>query len=179
MLLETERLQIRDFTLQDLDGLWALDRDPDVMRFIGPPSTWTKSETGEAIERAHRYYSMFPGLGVWATIERRSGSFVGWTALKHLGPLKELMATGEVHQVRDIEIGYRYHRAYWGRGYATEAAQAVLRHAFTAAKLPRVVAIAHPENAASIRVLEKIGLEREGRGAFRGIEVERFALDRP
>ena len=111
VLLETERLIIRQIELADLDIMYQLDTDPKVMKYI-----WTchskplsKEEELGRIQKAILDYSKNPGLGVFTTIDRESASIIGWTALI------ELDNSGQ------IEIGYRYFQKFWGKGYATEA----------------------------------------------------------
>jgi RimJ/RimL family protein N-acetyltransferase len=154
MIAQTDRLYIRRFTLDDLPLLVELDSDPEVMRFLtGGRPTPAETVRREVLPAILRDYLRFPGFGKWAAIERASGAFVGWLALKpagggRAGPLP----------ITEVELGYRLRRAYWGRGYASEGARALLRLAFTHPSVDRVFAETMTVNVASRRVMEAVGL---------------------
>lgn len=147
--LETERLMLRRFAAGDVDLLVELDADPDVMRFLtgGAPSP-RERYVNEIIPRWLAYYETSRGFGFWAAIEKRTGDFIGWF---HLRPLKD-------GPNDEAELGYRLRRASWGRGYATEASKALIDKGFTELRLRRVVAFTMAVNAASRRVMEKVGM---------------------
>jgi RimJ/RimL family protein N-acetyltransferase len=143
---ETDRLMLRPRTRSDTEACLAMDRDPEVTRFVSGP--WSDPAAHKAFIEARTLGPYAPGLGYW-TIRRRddAGAFVGWTLLipkDAIGP--------------EIEIGWRLRREAWGQGLAAEAARPVLRHAFVTLKLPEVVAEIDPANAASLKVAEKLGL---------------------
>ncbi|GIH05793.1 GNAT family acetyltransferase [Rhizocola hellebori] len=142
VLLETERLTLREFTPSDVDNLYALDSDPGVMRFIngGRPTPREEIET-ELLPRILREG------GKWAAIERASSDFVGWFAL-----------TTVLGARSERELGYRLRTNAWGKGYATEGSRALIRYGFTELGLTRVVANTMTVNAGSRRVMEKCGL---------------------
>jgi ribosomal-protein-alanine N-acetyltransferase len=145
--LETERLALRPFGPEDLRWFLDLYRDPDVARYIG--GSRPAAELEDLFRtRVLDYYDAHPGLGIWMTIERATGDFVGFHLLNHL--------RGEP----DIQVGYALLQDRWGLGYATEMAGALLRYGFRTLRLPRIVAITNIPNVASQRVLEKIGLLR-------------------
>jgi RimJ/RimL family protein N-acetyltransferase len=149
----TERLGLRRFTPADLDWLIEFNSDYEVTRFLG--GTKDREKTEEMLNvRILQYYQEHPGLGFWMTVERSTGTRVGFHLLNHI--------QGESM----IQVGYGLHRWAWGRGFATEMAAAVLRYGFVDRALPRIVAIANIENVASQHVLLKIGLERRGERAF-------------
>jgi ribosomal-protein-alanine N-acetyltransferase len=104
--------------------------------------------------RILQYYDDHPGLGIWTTVERASGTGIGFHLLKHI--------RGEPI----IQIGFTLARSAWGKGFGTEMASAVLRYGFVDLKLPRIAGMASLQNHASQRVLLKIGLERRGERAF-------------
>ncbi|MCE5233873.1 MAG: GNAT family N-acetyltransferase [Mizugakiibacter sp.] len=143
------RLALRRFTVADRALLYRLHRDPRVMRFAGGVLDRAASEA-MLHERILDYYAQHPGLGVWATLERASGACVGLHLLNHI--------RGEAH----IQVGYLLFPEYWGRGYATEMASAVLRYGFAALGLAQIVAITDRANADSQHVLLKIGLQHRG-----------------
>lgn len=154
--LATPRLQLRRFTLADEDWLWQLNSDALVMRYLG--GTLSPEKNREMLEqRILAYYDQYPGLGVWATIERASGRCIGFHLLNHV--------QGQ-HEV--IQVGYRLFPDAWGQGYATEMCRALLAYGFQRRRLPLLTANADPDNLASHRVLLKSGLQRSGERAWPG-----------
>lgn len=148
IVVETERLVLRTFTTDDLDNLVELDSDPEVMRLLtgGVPTPRAQVEN-ELLPRILDEYAHPPGWGRWAVIERTSGAFLGWFALD---PPKDDRV--------GLELGYRLRRAAWGRGYATEGTRALIDKAFADHRVERVFAETMAVNAASRRVMEKVGL---------------------
>ncbi|MCI3224901.1 GNAT family N-acetyltransferase [Streptomyces sp. NP-1717] len=140
--LETPRLRLRDCVEADLDRLLALDNDPGVKRFIdgGVPAV-PETFRSETLPR-------LLGRGFWSAQERTTGEWLGWFELR---PLTD--AGWE-----SVELGYRLHRAVWGRGYATEGARALVHKAFTELGTERITANTMTVNTGSRRVLEKAGL---------------------
>ena len=150
VLLTTDRLVLRDFTAGDLDLLVALDGDAEVMRFISGGAPTPRAVLAD--EHLPGWIAMnaaSPGYGFWAAEDRATGAFLGWF---HLRP-----EPGPDH---DPELGYRFHRAAWGRGLATEGSKALLAHAFADARLRRVFAQTLVVNARSRAVMERIGMRQ-------------------
>jgi RimJ/RimL family protein N-acetyltransferase len=151
VIAETERLTIRPFTEADLEALYALHSDPEVMRFItdGEPQTFAKVRD-EVLPRFIDYGRRHAGLGILAADLWASGELVGWFQLQiHAADPKEL------------ELGYRLRRDCWGKGYATEGSRALLDIAFNRHDAERVVAGAMKANRGSTRVMVKAGLRFE------------------
>lgn len=151
--LETDRLALRRFTANDYDWLVALYSDAEVMRYGGGVKSPAQVKAVMR-ERILDYYDAHPGLGVWQTVERPTGTPVGFHVLNHI--------QGE----SIIQVGYFLVKPAWGRGYATEMARALLRYGFIELGLGHIAAIAERENTASHRVLTKIGLHRNGERVF-------------
>ncbi len=148
VFLETERLVLRRFTEADVDNLFELDRDPDVMRFLnGGKPTPRDVIQNEILPRFLHRYERFAGYGYWAAIEKSSGDFLGWF---HFRPR-------EGSSPDEVELGYRLRKSAWGKGYATEGSRALIRKGFTELGVQRVVAETMAVNLASRRVLEKAG----------------------
>lgn len=121
VFLETERLVLRRFTGNDVQNLFDLDNDPEVMRFItGGRPTPRAVVRNETLPRFLCYYERYARFGFWAAVEKRSNRFLGWFELRP----PDSGGPGEV------ELGYRLRREAWGRGYATEGSQALIRRAF-------------------------------------------------
>src|SRR5262245_12020760 len=127
--------------------------DPEVTRYLGGVKTRAQAE-GVMRLRILAYYDEHPGFGVWATIERATGTCVGCHVLNHI--------QGEEF----IQVGYILFKEAWGKGFATEGAAALLRYGFDDCGLSQIVAITDLDNVASQRVLEKIGLRRRGERSF-------------
>ncbi|TWE22350.1 RimJ/RimL family protein N-acetyltransferase [Prauserella muralis] len=149
--LTTARMRLRRFTEADAESLAALHGDPEVMRFIGDGRPVPRAVVVErALPAILRDYDELPdGFGRYAAMETAEESFLGWFSLR---PASSVGLCG------GIELGYRLRRAVWGRGYATEGARALVRHAFADLGVDRVVATTMTINTASRRVLEKAGL---------------------
>jgi ribosomal-protein-alanine N-acetyltransferase len=151
-LIETGRLGLRRLIPADLNALWALYQDPEITRYI-PDAPRNFEETREELEWFVNGHPRFPELGLWATIERASGQFVGRCGL----------LPWTIDGQAEVEVAYTIARAHWGRGLATEAALAIRDYAFTHLNRARLVALIDPQNIASQRVAEKIGMRFERR----------------
>lgn len=145
----SERLALRGWRDEDVDPFAALCADPAVMRFVGRGEPLDRAQA-EASLAAIRDHWIRHGFGLWAAEERANGELAGFIGLAMLND-----RSGEV------EIGWRLRRAAWGRGLATEGAMEARDHAFGELDLPRLVALVHPENTASLRVAEKLGMSRD------------------
>lgn len=169
MDLLTPRLRLRRFTPEDFDDFYPLDQDERVMKYIRSckPAPESREVALERFARLLNYYKVHPGLGVFATCLRDSGELLGWTALKDLDGTEI------------IEIGYRYFFPSWGKGYATEAASALLQYGFDHVGLERIAAVVHPGNAASKHVLEKLGMQYIGPARYYGTDVEFYEVRKP
>ena len=147
-ITETSRLRLRTFEDHDLDPLWAIFADPQVMQF--GPGTRNRDQTREWIEKVQATYRE-RGFGLWGVIHRETGKLIG--------------SCGLIPQVVDdapeTEVGYRLTPHFWGQGLATEAAVASKQHAFNGLGIERVISIIEPANARSIRVAEKNGMSFE------------------
>ena len=151
ILLNTDGLCLRRFTNDDLDSLFGLEGDPEVMKHINGGIPQTRDEIREKILPSYiSGHDQGTEFGYWAADDRETGEFVGWFLL---APYRE--SEGE------IELAYRLIRSVWGQGLATEGSLALLRHGFTSLNIPRFVATAFKANVASLRVLEKAGLHHE------------------
>ena len=164
--IETERLFLRVFKPEDLDARHVIKNDPDVYEYLPPYYTPpTREKVGEAIALSIQRWRE-KGLGEFAVIERVSGDLIGYCGLMNLDKTEE------------IEIYYGFPKKYWGKGYATEAARAVLKFAFGKAKLAQVVGVTNPENIASQKVLQKIGLKYQGQITCYQMDCSYFRISR-
>ena len=143
----TERLQLRPLAPEDVDALSSVYLHPLVLRWIGPHTRDdVVREIGQQVEHQRRL-----GWSFWAVEDRGTGSLIGDCGLQ---PLE--------HRGPEVELGYDFHPRVWGHGLATEAARVVMKQAFGALGIERVVAVVKPDHIASQRVLEKAGLRPSG-----------------
>ncbi len=154
--LHTDRLTLRLPCLEDLDGIHQLGSNPRVMQYITNGRTQSREQAREDLMRRIKQ-SQGP-MGYWIVTLRERGDLLGWVALK---PLENSPY---------IELGYRLQEAYWGRGFATEAGRALLEYGFGTLQLPEIWAVALPENLASTRVMEKLGMSYSGAGRYYGAD---------
>ncbi|WP_042364034.1 GNAT family N-acetyltransferase [Streptacidiphilus neutrinimicus] len=149
--LTTDRLLLRPPAQEDIDPLLEMNTDPEVMRYIGDGSLGPvdRESTAAIVSRAREGWAR-NGFGMLSVITRDGGKYAGWVTLAVPRFLPQILPA--------VEIGWRFRRGFWGRGYATEAAAPLLDFAFAEAELDRVVSIRHPDNHRSGRVMEKLGL---------------------
>lgn len=150
--LETDRLTLRPFTSRDVAEAIAIYANPDNMRFI-PGGAWTEQQTCGLIERLAAH-TLERGYGLLAVRERRSLQLIGHCGLS------------SISETAEIEVAYLIDQPFWGRGFATEAAAAVVTDGFTRAGLPRVIGLTMPENVASRRVLAKLRMVTIGEAEY-------------
>jgi RimJ/RimL family protein N-acetyltransferase len=144
--LETDRLVLRAFTEHDVDHLYDLDGDRDVMWFLnGGEPTPREEVRSRIIPFILSFYDRYDGLGFWAAETRSAGDFLGWF---HLRPTED----------GSVDLGYRLRKAAWNQGYATEGSRALIRKCFTDLGVDRIVAHTMAVNQPSRRVMEKCGL---------------------
>lgn len=160
-MLETERLILRPLNENDVDAIYAMRSDAAVMRFIREPQN--RRESADWIELvSSRWHD--EKIGFCAMIEKSSNEFVGWCGIWRLKETKKL------------EIGYAVAKDFWGKGLATEAALEFLGYAFEKLSPEKIVAVAHPENAPSRRVMEKLGMSYDYTGVFYGSDLVHYSI---
>jgi ribosomal-protein-alanine N-acetyltransferase len=148
-IIETERLYLREILPEDVEGMFEMDSDPEVQRFLGRTPVKTLEKSMAIIENIRQQYVDF-GVARLAIIEKSSGDFVGWGGLK--------LITESMNGFQDFhDLGYRFIKRYWGQGYAQESSRGVIKYAFEQLNLPAIYAIADLEHKASRNVLEKCG----------------------
>jgi [ribosomal protein S5]-alanine N-acetyltransferase len=152
MILETERLVLRRFELKDLDDLFALYRDEEIRRYF-PEGVLSFDQTKEELEWFLNGHPRFPELGLWATVNKETGEFMG-----RCGLLPWI-----IKDRQEVEVAYLLGKKFWGQGFASEAAFGIVRHAFEDLDLSRLICLIDPENTASAKVAERIGMHLEQR----------------
>lgn len=148
---ETQRLLLREIVPSDADGLFALDSDTEVHRYLGNRPVKTIEEVEGLISHIRKQYED-NGIGRWAIVDKFTGEFMGWTGLKWV--------TEMVNSHRNYyDLGYRLIRKFWGRGFAMESAVASLDYGFEKLDIKEIFAAAHVENIASNRIIRNLGFE--------------------
>lgn len=146
--LETARLLLRPRTQGDLDAIAALNADPLVMRHIRPPGDPSMSREGVA---ARSFTHVARGLGYWSVFARTDEAEM----LGYVGLIPWPIEDGAV------ELSYRFAARHWKQGYAREAGERLVRHGFEGLALPQIAIVTHPDNAAALRLAERLGFRRE------------------
>ncbi len=167
-ILESKRLRLRNLTENDNENIYQLSKNPNVMRYIRNGEVLTREQANADLNRRLRDNAQYEkqGMGFWIIEWKDSGGFIGWMALKLLD------------QTNEYEIGYRILEEYWGQGITSEASRRVLRYAFEELGLERVVAVALPENTASWKVMEKIGMRHEKNGHFYDSDCVYYSIEK-
>lgn len=166
--IETQRLQLRNYSLDDLGELARILSNPEVMKYSprgAIPKEKIKQVTQEILEFFINHWKQH-GFGVWAVIDKQKGQLIGHCGLNFLPNSPE------------VEVLYRLDQTYWNQGIATEATKASLRYGFEQVNLEYIVAITAPEHIASRRVMEKAGLKYEKDAYFYNLDVLYYALSR-
>lgn len=165
-IAETPRLTLREMSPDDLNFVAAMLANPEVMRYY--PRCYSIEEAKTWIERQMRRYARH-GHGLWLTLDKVTGQPVGQVGL----------LIQRVHGIEEKEIAYLIHRPFWRQGFATEAAMACRDYAFETLGRQQVIALIRPENAASQRVAQKLGLQPEPERVWHsGLEHIVFAIAR-
>jgi RimJ/RimL family protein N-acetyltransferase len=152
MILETERLVLRRFVPEDLDDLYTLYQDSEIRQFF-PESILSYAQTKEELEWFSNGHPRFPELGLWATMNKKSGEFMG-----RCGLLPWI-----IEERQEVEVAYLLGKKFWGQGFASEAGLGIVHYAFGELNLSRLICLIDPENSASIKVAERIGMSLEQR----------------
>lgn len=161
---ETPRLTLRAMTVADAPAFYKLNSHPDVMRHTGEPPLRSLEEARIAIENYPDFQTI--GYGRWGCILKETQSLIGFCGLKYL------------HDLDEVDLGYRFLPENWGRGLATEACVASITFGFDVLNLDRIIALVLPENIASIRVLVKIGMQPDGVVDYDGHNALRYMVTR-
>jgi RimJ/RimL family protein N-acetyltransferase len=161
--LTTLRLRLRPLGPENLDDLARLFADPAVTRYLGGGLTRTREQTAALLPDVVAHWGQ-RGYGIWAVLDRETGTFLGRCGLRFLD------------DVGEVELLYTFQQAFWGHGYATEAALASVRFAFEQTRLGRLIALADPEHVRSRRVMEKVGMRLEKEAPFRSLPTVWYAL---
>jgi ribosomal-protein-alanine N-acetyltransferase len=150
IILNTQRLWLRHLEPDDLEPLYALYRDPEIRKFY-PDGTRTREETKAELEWFLHGHPRHPQLGLWATVERTTGEFLGRCGL----------LPWRIQGRDEVELAFMIKKERWREGLASEAALGIIRHAQDVLDLRRLVCLVTPGNTASVGVAQKVGLSFE------------------
>jgi ribosomal-protein-alanine N-acetyltransferase len=148
--LETERLILRNIQTSDIDGMFELDSDPEVHKYLGNKPFTAKSQTENNIKEIIKQYENY-GIGRWAMVNKQTNEFMGWSGLK----FNTITVNGFTNF---YDVGYRIIKRFWRKGYATESSIAALEYGFKRLDLDTIYGITDKDNQASHQILLKIGL---------------------
>lgn len=162
-IVETERLILREFQPEDYPELSPILANPNVMKF-SVSDRLSVAQTQEKIESFINSYRQH-GFGKWAVFLKQKKQIIGYCGI----------AIEEIDGQQETELGYRLSDRYWGKGLATEAAQAALQYGLNYLKLPYILAVVEPANTASIRVIEKLGMKYKSQTIFQGLEMNVYS----
>lgn len=161
--LATERLLLRQFTMDDREALFKITQEPGIFQYFPTKTAWDMERVDRSIQHQIDHWDQF-GYGLWAVTLRETGQLMGWCGLEFLPDTNE------------TEVGYLLSGEFWGKGYATEAARASVEFGKKNIGLKEIIGLTDPLNIASQRVLEKCGLTFTRRQVYFGMEMFRFAI---
>lgn len=166
VILETTRLLLRTFTAADAGLIYELNKDPEVTRFTHDPVK-NEAHAKEVLEKSILPQYALYNHGRWAVHLKADLAFMGWCGLKYRPERNE------------TDLGYRFKKEYWGKGYATEAAFASVKYGFEKLNLSCITGRADLGNIASTTVLEKIGMQYTGEDIVDGLPVRSYVIYNP
>ena len=147
--LQTPRLYFREFTVDDVQLLFDLNNNPNVIKYVHEPAPTLENVTDTLINVILPQYKLY-NHGRWAVHLKANDEFIGWCGLKY------------IPEADEFDLGYRFKENYWGKGFGYEAAKATIDFGFNHLKLKRIVATVLPANIASWKIMEKCGMQSLG-----------------
>ena len=163
-IIETSRLYLKEFTIKDAESMYLLNYDPEVIKYTGDVSFNTIAEAKSLIEN-YNHYQMY-GFGRWSVFLKQTNEYIGWCGLKYSVDKDE------------HDIGFRFFKEQWNKGYATEAALSCLDLGFEKFGMKKIVGRAMIDNIGSIKVLQKIGLKYEKTFDFNGEQGAVYSIEK-
>lgn len=165
-IIETERLILRPFTIEDAEASYEMNSDPEVMQYLGGVTVQSVDEVREILQKTTLADYEKHGFGRFAVIHKETNEFVGFCGLKFIDEFGE------------VDHGYRFRPKFWRQGFGYEASLPCIDFAFNDLGLDRVVAIADPENIASVTLLTKLGFAYEEDRHIYGDEFAYYGLNK-
>ena len=164
IVIETERLYLKEFSLSDAESMYALNLDLEVLKYTGDEPFNSIEEARDFIEN-YKQYQLY-GFGRWSVFIKERNEYIGWCGLKY------------TEDKNEYDIGFRFLKEHWNKGFATETAAACLNFGFENLQIDRIVGRAMSVNFASIKVLEKIGMQFNREFDFDGEPGVIYEIDR-
>jgi ribosomal-protein-alanine N-acetyltransferase len=161
-ILTTERLILRQFTMDDREVLFTITQEPDIFQYFPTKTAWDMDKVERSIQYQSNHWKTF-GYGQMAVTLRETGQLMGWCGLEYLPDTNE------------TEVGYLLSNIFWGKGFATEVARASVDFGQNEIGLKEIIGLTDPLNVASQRVLEKCGLMFTRRQVYFGMEMFRYS----
>jgi ribosomal-protein-alanine N-acetyltransferase len=163
-IIETKRLHLREFSLNDAKDLFLLNSDPDVIKYTGDNHFKNLEEAQQLIINYDQYEKY--KMGRLTVLLKETNEYLGWCGLKYHNESDE------------VDIGFRFFKKEWGKGYATEAAVACLKYGFETLKLKRIIGRVLKDNIASINVMKKIGMHFEREELLHGMQGFIYSIEK-
>ena len=154
---------MREFEARDLDSAFLLFNDTAVQKYLSPLNRRTREQMKFTLQNFSKRWRE-RGFGYWCISENNGSKMIGYCGFQYFD------------ETRDVEISFAYFEDFWGRGYAAEAANAALKFGFEKLSLARVFGATHPQNVASRRVLEKLGMVFEKETTHYGIDTVTYSI---
>jgi RimJ/RimL family protein N-acetyltransferase len=164
LILQTERLWLREFVPDDAPAVFELDTIPEVLRYTGDAGPSSVEEVRQGLCNRPILDYQKHGFGRWAAILKETGELIGMAGLKYLDDLQE------------VDLGYRLWPKYWGLGLATEASRPCIDYGFDTLRLPRILGLVDPENVRSVRVLQKLGFIFDSMIEYRSHQAAKYLI---
>jgi ribosomal-protein-alanine N-acetyltransferase len=174
--LETDRLLLRPPVAGDVEALAPMYADPEVMRYLGSGQTLTRAQTERSVRRTMDNWSA-DGFGLFTTVLRDDDTIIGRVGLIVWNPETWQPIRANDQGPKELEVGYTLGQAFWGRGYATEAAGAARDFALERLGTQRLIALIIHGNEASTNVARKLGFEYERDILFGARDAGLFAFE--
>ncbi len=165
MITQTERLILREFTIDDAIHFYEMNNDSEVIKYTGDNSFNSLEEAKNFLSNYKEYSKN--KMGRWAVCLKGTNEFLGWCGLK-FRPDKKM-----------VDVGYRFYKKYWNNGYATESAKASIKYGFKILKLNKIYAHAHIKNFDSHKVINKCGMEFIKEFDYDGIPANLYKIENP
>jgi RimJ/RimL family protein N-acetyltransferase len=175
-VLLTQRLRLEPFDEQHLDGLFEMNQLPEVMRYLGGQPE-TREQTAAGIGRVQRSWATL-GTSWWAFIELEGGRLAGAGCIQYLRREAAVPSDLKLLRANPLEIGWRLHTDFWRQGLASEAAASMCAYAFEDLAAKELLAVRHPENADSARVMDRLGMRYRGLEPWYGATLATHVLSR-
>jgi len=164
-ILETERLSLRMFEVRDFDAVLELFNHDEVQKYLSPENRRTREQLEVILNKMLERWKE-RGFGLWCVSEKGAGKMLGYCGFQYFD------------QTSNVEIVFAFLKDFWAKGFATEAANASLKFGFEHLLFEKVFATTHPENTASCRVLEKLGMVFQEQNIHYGIDTFTFMISR-